>query len=47
MLETIPQNIISVCKGQRATCRGKVFAYKVEWLIREGYFNKEYLENEK
>ena len=29
------------------TYKGKVFMYKDEWLIKEGYFNKKYLEEEK
>ena len=37
-------NVVAVCKHQREKCRGRVFLYKDEWLIKEGYFNKEYLE---
>ena len=36
-------NVLAVCKKRNKTCKGKVFMYKDEWLIKEGYFNKEYL----
>jgi hypothetical protein len=37
-------NVWAVCNKRAKTYKGKVFVYKDEWLIKEGYFNKEYLE---
>ena len=36
-------NVWAVCNKRAETYKGKVFMYKDEWLIKEGYFNKEYL----
>ena len=35
-------NVWAVCNKRVETYKGKVFMYKDEWLIKEGYFNKEY-----
>lgn len=37
-------NVWAVCNKRAKTYKGKVFVYKDEWLIKEGIFNKEYLE---
>lgn len=36
-------NVWAVCNKRAETYKGKIFVYKDEWLIKEGYFNKEYL----
>lgn len=36
-------NVWAVCNKRAEKYKGKVFMYKDEWLIKEGYFNKEYL----
>ena len=36
-------NVWAVCNKRAETYKGKVFMYKDEWLIKKGYFNKEYL----
>ena len=37
-------NVWAVCNKRAETYKGKIFVYKDEWLIKEGYFNKKYLE---
>ena len=37
-------NVWAVCNKRAKTYKGKVFVYKDDCLIKEGYFNKEYLE---
>lgn len=40
-------NVWAVCNKRAKSYKGKVFIYKDEWLIKEGYFNKDYLEEKK